>query len=74
MKAQWEHLARYWPAYTLMAVALFGVGTLMALAIVALPLIVMVFPLTIGAICVVVLIGWGRRRLQRRARVRDLVS
>lgn len=74
MKAQWQHLVRYWPAYSLMAVALFGIGTLMALAIIALPLVVMVFPLTIGVICAVLLIGWGRRRLQRRARNRNLVS
>lgn len=74
MKARWEHAVRYWPAYLLMAAAVAAIGGLLVLAILALPLIVLAFPLTIAAISLVVLIGWGRRRLQRRARSRESVT
>ena len=53
---------RYWAAYTLMALAVLAGTAVLVLVILALPFVVLAFPLTIGAVGLIILVAWGRRR------------
>ena len=56
---------RYWAAYMLMAMAVLAGAAVLILLILAMPLVILAFPLTIGAIGLIVLVVWGRRRLRQ---------
>lgn len=48
--------------WTLFGLLLLGMAVLAGLTLIALPLMVIAFPLTLGAIAGILLIGWWRRR------------